>query len=441
MKTNLTRRTLVKGGTALTTSGALTGPALLEWAKAWAQQAPWKPETGAQLSMLRWKAFVPAEDDAFVKMLDAFTKATGVGVTVTREQIEEIQPKAAVAVNTGAGPDLIWAANTTPHLFPQKCLNVTDVADYLDKKYGGWVPSAVAYGKGTGSRWIDIPVCYTGYSINYRVSSLKEAGFSTFPTTTSDFLEYAKATKRNNKPGGLALGHAAGDATGWVHWCLWAHGGNVVDKNDKVILNSPETEIALEYARQLYSTMIPGVASWTDISNNKAFLTNQIYWTANTISIYVAASNDPSLKAMAEDIDHAYWPVGPVGRPTEVSGPYPLLAMSYTKYPQACKALMAFMMEEDQFNPWMEAAQGYVSHCLNAYDGNPVWTKDPKRAVYRDVSKRSLTLGGLGSMGDKLAAAIAGFVLVDMFASYCTGREDLKGAIKFAERQFQRIYR
>jgi multiple sugar transport system substrate-binding protein len=59
--------------------------------------------------------------------------------------------------------------------------------------------------------------------------------------------------------------------------------------------------------------------------------------------------------------------------------------MNYTKYPQACKALMAFMMEADQFNPWMEAAQGYASHCLNAYDSNPVWTKDPKRAVYRDA--------------------------------------------------------
>jgi hypothetical protein len=32
----------------------------------------------------------------------------------------------------------------------------------------------------------------------------------------------------------------------------------------------------------------------------------------------------------------------------------------------------------------------------------------------------------LGSIGHKLAAAIAGFVLVDKFASYCTGREDLK---------------
>ena len=78
--TNFTRRTLVKGGTAVAAAGALTGPALLDWAKAWAQSAPWKPEKGAQLSMLRWKYFVQSEDDAFVKLMEAFTKATGVKV-------------------------------------------------------------------------------------------------------------------------------------------------------------------------------------------------------------------------------------------------------------------------------------------------------------------------------------------------------------------------
>jgi multiple sugar transport system substrate-binding protein len=50
---NLNRRTLVKGGTTLATAATLTGPSLLEWSKAWAQSAPWKPEPGAQLSMLR----------------------------------------------------------------------------------------------------------------------------------------------------------------------------------------------------------------------------------------------------------------------------------------------------------------------------------------------------------------------------------------------------
>ena len=40
---------------------------------------------GAALSMLRWKYFVQSEDDAFVALIDAYTKATGVKVTVARE--------------------------------------------------------------------------------------------------------------------------------------------------------------------------------------------------------------------------------------------------------------------------------------------------------------------------------------------------------------------
>jgi multiple sugar transport system substrate-binding protein len=439
--TNFTRRTLVRGGTALAASGALTGPALLDWAKAWAQNAPWKPEPGAQLSMLRWKYFVQAEDDEFVKLMEAFAKATGVKVTISRESYEDVQPKASVAANTGAGPDLFWGLYSLPHLFPQKCLDVTDVADYLGKKYGGWVPSAVAYGKGSGQKWIDIPICYTGSLINYRISSLKKAGFSKFPTTTDEFLECAKATKKNGTPGGLALGHASGDGNTWAYWCLWAFGGNIVDKNDKVVINTPETEKALEFAKQLYDNMIPGVAAWNDASNNKAFLAGEIHWTNNGISIYVAATKDPTKKDIAEDMDHAYFPVGPVGHPTELHLMFPMLAMSYTKYPQACKALIAYMLEANQFNPWLEAAQGYLAHCLTAYDANPVWTSDPKRTVYRDVAKRSLTAGGLGSVGEKAASAISDFVLLDMFASYCTGREDAKNSIRIAERQFQRIYR
>ncbi len=338
-------------------AGALTGPALLDWAKAWAQTAPWKPESGAQLSMLRWKYFVQSEDDAFVALIDAFTKATGVKVNISRESYEDVQPKASVAANTGAGPDLFWGLYSLPHLFPQKCVDVSDVADYLGKKYGGWVPSAVTYGK-SGNKWIAIPICYSGNMQNYRISSLKKAGFSKFPATTDEYLEFAKATKRNGTPGGMALGHASGDGNGWVHWCLWAHGGNLVDKDDKVILNSPETAKALEYAKQLYENMIPGVASWNDASNNKAFLAGEIHWTDNGISIYVAATKDPTKKEIAEDMDHAFWPIGPAGKPTELHLMYPVLAMNYTKYPQASKALIAYMLEADQFNKWIDFGAG-----------------------------------------------------------------------------------
>ena len=45
---DFTRRSLLQGGTALAATGVLTGPALLDFAKAWAQAAPWKAGEGRQ---------------------------------------------------------------------------------------------------------------------------------------------------------------------------------------------------------------------------------------------------------------------------------------------------------------------------------------------------------------------------------------------------------
>lgn len=434
---HLDRRSLVKGGAALGLAGAA---GLLDWAKAWAQEQPFKPEQGAQLSILRWKRFVEAEDQAFMKMVEAFTKATGVKVNVTNESFDDIQPKASVAANTGQGPDMVWGLFSFPFLFPSKCIEVTDVADYLGKKYGGWAPTAAAYGK-YKEKWISIPVAFNGGYINYRVSALKKAGFDRVPQDNAGFLELCKALKKNNTPCGFALGHATGDANNWTHWALWSHGGNLVDQNEKVVINSPETAKALEYVKQLYETFVPGTASWNDSNNNKAFLAGELYLTNNGISIYAAAKADPTKKELAEDIDHALYPIGPAGKPTELQLAFPILAYTFTKAPNACKAFMAFMLEAENYNQWLQAAQGYLTQPLNAYENNPVWTSDPKNTVFREASKRTLPASGIAPVSEKSAAALADFIVVDMFASYVTGREDVKGAMRTAERAAQRIFR
>lgn len=437
--TRFDRRSLLQGGTALAATGMLTGPALLDWAKAWAQQAPWKPEKNAQLSLLRWKRFIQAEEDAFMELVANYTKATGVKVAVTNESLDDVQPKASVAANTGKGPDMFWGLYSLPHLFPQKCVDVSDVADYLGRKYGGWVQSAQIYGKSKG-KWIGIPVAYNGNVMNYRKSSMEKAGFKEFPKTTDEFLAFAKAMKAQNTPGGMALGHASGDGNAWVHWCLWAFGGNLVDKNDKVIINSAETEKALNYAKQLYESFVPGTASWNDSFNNKAFLAGEVHWTNNGVSIYAAAKAQ-NMKEMAEDVHHALWPIGPVGKPTEFHVAYPIMIMTYSKFPQASKNFISFMMEAANLDPWVEKSVGYLTPGLVAYEKNPVWTSDPKLTVCRDVAKNTLTAGHLGSVGERAAAALADFIVLDMFANVCTGREDAKSAMKMAERQAQRLYR
>ncbi len=428
------RRSLLQGGAAL---GLAAGASLTDFAKAWAQTSPFKPEPNARLNLLRWKRFVEAEDVQFMKLVAAFEGATGAKVNVTNESYDDIQPKASVVANTGQGLDMVWGLYSLPHLFPEKCLDMTDVADYLGKAHGGWFPAGEKYGK-SGNKWICIPLATTGSLINYRLAASEKAGFKEFPKDTAGFLEYAKAMAGNKTPVGMTFGHASGDGN-WLYWLLWAHGGNLVDAADKVVVNSPETAKALEYGKALYETFIPGTASWNDSSNNKAFLSGDLYCTNNGISIYVTAKRENP--AIAADMNHAYMPVGPIGKPTELHLSFPILTFNFTKAPNACKAFIAFMLDAANFDPWMGAAQGYLSHFLAEFDKNPVWTADPKTTPYRDVSKRTMTPAGLGTLGEKPAAAIADFIVVDMFANYVTGRQDLKTAMAGAERQAKRIYR
>jgi multiple sugar transport system substrate-binding protein len=442
--TTLNRRTLLKAGATAGAAAVFSSAGFGEWASAWAQANQWKPEANASLQLLRWKRFIQAEEDGFMALVDAFTKATGVKVNVIHESLDDVQPKASVAANTNQGPDLFWGLYSLPHLFPQKCMDVSDVATYLGGKYGGWAPTAEVYGK-SGGKWIAIPVAYNANVLNYRQSMIEKAGFKTFPKDTGGFLEMMKALKAKSVGGGMALGRASGDGNAWVHWALWSHGGNTVDKDDKVIINSAETARSLEYAKQLYDAFVPGTASWNDAFNNKAFLTGEVSVTNNGVSIYAAARSgagtDPKMKEIMDDMNHSGWPVGPVGRPTEFHIAYPLLAMTYTKNPMACKAFMAFLMEAENYDKWIASAVAYLSHPLRAYDANPVWTADPKYAVAKTAAWDTLTAGGLGSVGERAAGALADFVVLDMFAAVCTGREDVRGAIRIAERQLQRIYR
>jgi multiple sugar transport system substrate-binding protein len=133
-----------------------------------------------------------------------------------------------------------------------------------------------------------------------------------------------------------------------------------------VVIDSPETLKALEYGKELYANFIPGTLSWLDPNNNKAFLDGQISVTNNGISIYYAAKNstDPKVKEMAADINHAVFPIGPVGVPTESHLFFNQMIMKYTKYPQAAKEFLRFMMEKEQFDPWLQGAGGYVAQPL-----------------------------------------------------------------------------
>ena len=433
------RREILKAGAGVAASAALP----MIWVKdAYAQ---WNntPEKGAKLRVLRWSRFVQGDIDQYMKNVEAFTKKTGIPVRVDNESWEDVRPKAAVAANTGAGPDIILSTNDDANLYPEKLLDVTDLCTYLGKKYGGWYPVCEQYLRPDGKKWLGVPLGAAGSMMVYRESMVKAAGFDGIPKDTAGFLKLMQALKAKGTPGGFALGHATGDANTWCYWVLWAFGGKVADKSNKVVLNSPETIKALEYAKELYATFAPGTLTWLDPYNNKAFLDGQIAVTNNGISIYYATktSKDPKLNEMAKDIQHAVYPAGPAGTNAAFQLFFNQMIMKYTKYPKAAKEFLRFMMEQEQFGQWMQASIGYVAHPLKAYEKNPIWTVDPKHTPYRDVLKETRPAGFDGKLGYASAATLGDFIVVDMFAEAASGNKSPQEAAERAQKRAERYYK
>jgi multiple sugar transport system substrate-binding protein len=399
-----------------------------------------KPEKGAKLRVLRWKRFVQGDEDLWRKNTERFVKTTGIEVRTDNESWEDVRPKAAVAANVGSGPDIIVGFFDDPHQYPDKLVDLTDLANYLGAKYGGWYDTCIRYGTRDG-RWIGLPLGCAGNAIVYRESHLKAAGFNAFPKDTDGFLKLCKALKEKGTPCGFALGNAVGDGNTWTHWLIWAHGGKLVDDKNNVVINSRETLRALEYAKELYQTFVPGTLSWLDPNNNKAFLDGQISLTANGISVYYAAKNDPKLAALAKDIQHANMPIGPVGRPTELNLLTQAMVFRYSRYPQAAKEYLRFMWEKEQFEPWQQAAAGYVTQPLKSYESNPIWTVDPKHTPYRDAMKVMLYHGYSGRLGYASAAAMADYIVVNMVAEAASGARAPKEAAERAQKRAERYYK
>lgn len=127
------------------------------------------PEREAALKVLRWKRFVQGDEDQWLANTRKFTELTGVAVEVESVNGEDLRPKGAMAANVGAGPDILIGPSDMPQLYPDQCIDLTDVANDLGHKYGGWYDACRRYSMLEG-RWISLPVAVIAYCIVYRES-------------------------------------------------------------------------------------------------------------------------------------------------------------------------------------------------------------------------------------------------------------------------------
>ena len=117
------------------------------------------------------------------------------------------------------------------------------------------------------------------------------------------------------------------------------------------------------------------------------------------------------------------------------------MVFKHSPYPNAAKAFLQFMLEKEQYEPWLNANSGYWAQPLAAYADAAVWSGDPKVKIFKDTMKSTYYAGYKGPISTATGAVNADYVLVQMCASVATDAATPEAAAAEAERRAKRYFR
>jgi multiple sugar transport system substrate-binding protein len=428
---DITRRAWLGGAAGAAGLGALGG---LRGILAEAQ-APAYPK-GTRLHLLQWSHYVQAADVLFDQQAAEFGKQAGVQVQVERINQNDIQARVTAAVQSQSGPDIIVVANNHPHLYENAFVDVSDVAEEIGAKQGGWYDYAKVNTFASG-RWIGVPQFIISWAITYREDWFREHGLR-YPETWDEFRAAGKVLKAKGKPFGQGFGHSINDPNNWCYPLVWMWGGMEIDRDGRtVMLDSRATVEAVRFNTALWKDVFDeGGLGWDDSNNNRSFLSSDISLTGNAPSIYVAA------RKQAPDVyrgtNHGHFPKGPAGRFYWLPS-WNSCVMKYSRQASLAKDFIRFYMDRRQYDRYFETMDTFGIPGTKVYFDHPLWLKDPKTTVFRETLQSARQVGYAGPPGRHATEALSKYIIVDMFAKAIQGTP-AEDAVRWAAGELRKIY-
>lgn len=395
---------------------------------------------GKSLRLMHESSFIPAYD-AFIKnkLAPEYEKLTGVKIVYETVSVGSLQTRVTTVAETGSGADMTLNFFNWPFLFDEKYVDVSDIAEEIGKKGGGWHDAAkeavLVHGK-----WKAIPFGNIGQLMNYRIDWFEQVGFKEFPDTWDGMLEAGTKLKKAGHPFGFELGHGFGDNHGWLYPLLWSFGAREAEPDGKTVaIDSAETARAVDFCRKFYQdTMFEDVLGWTDVSNNKAYLSEQISCTNNAESIlYIAKRDFPEIGKVTGQAQN---PKGPTGQRFHILNPWSHSVFTSASDVKASKDFLAWLMDPKQAGPWYASAVSYYAPFLHMFDDAPLWHEEPRNLPYRDSLATSHLPGWPAPISRAQSESVAKYVVVDMFAKACAGKST-KQVIADANAQLKQIFK
>ena len=434
----VTRRRFLKNA-GLTLAAAGSAPAI---------SAPFISRAMAQaktLTIVQWSHFVPEYD----KWFDAFAKDWGsknnIAVTVDHIPVANVAARAAAEASAQSGHDLFgWNGSGGAHLYKKFLVDVTDLVEATQKKYGkvSTIGRQIGYNQ-EDKTWTAFPDFYINFPMMYRKSMWDEVGVK--PDTWDNIRTGGAKLKAKGHPVGISLGHSNDPNTTW-RGLLWSYGGAVQDETGKkVVLNSKETIEAVKYCTALYKeAMTPEVLSWDDASNNRYLVSGIGSLISNPISAY--RTFQKANKKGADDTFVIEPPKGPVRRIMGGAIEY----YGIWKFAKNKDAAIEFLKHyADNWPEAFKASEGYNNPCfanlvpkpMPILSDDPTSTPRDKLAILQDSEAWSAAPGYPGPAWPAVDEVYNDFVICDMMAKAATGQMSAEDSVKWAHQQCEAIYK
>ena len=125
---------------------------------------------------------------------------------------------------------------------------------------------------------------------------------------------------------------------------------------------------------------------------------------------------------LADRIDHAMMPEGPMGR-FHRHGHLENAILKSSPNREAAKDFIRWIMKPDHYGGWLEAQQGYSLGSGQRWGSLEMWGRDPRLAIFRDSAKFERLHGWPGPCNRAAGEVFAKHILVDMFAKAVNGNE------------------
>jgi multiple sugar transport system substrate-binding protein len=400
------------------------------------------PLKGSSMGVLSQKLYSEAANVALDSSIKKFADATGTKIENSLVQADagDVVAKIDAEIKGGVARDLAFMTDSR-FVAQFQALgdlqDVTDVVKALTAKYGEPTAESKNYCVFDG-KWFAIPYHFIGIGSFLRKDWMQDKGIS--PKDVYSWEEMRDLCLAISDPAKRRFGwgmtvNRSGDANGMIEALINSYGGSIAsDDGRKVTFNSPETVQAVTFLGDIYTNskykpmLPPGVAAWTDSSNNENWLAGILGYTRNQFSVY---ADSKTKKNPVYDNTHVFADcIGPAtDKPLLLGQSQAFVVFKGAKNAELGKLLAQYLVTAPALLGVAKEAPGLALPAWEkVWDADPFFTSgDRAFPIMRKVTQQSLPLStknGLNfpqkaSAGQQ--ATVGAYVLTDMMQQVVQG--------------------